>query len=370
MAEPVFNAKTLPLGQDPLLAAENYGVTPDSAVRYFKRIYADRTTEDGGSEKIYDKLLQWSSPEAIKARGGDPNDTQWKLLRKAVTTGEVDPKLKPSLLQRGLGLGLTETARFQQHKPISLLEKIAGPVLTLAASSIPVIGPYAGAAVGGYVGSRHGGGPLSILTGMAGGYLGGKSIANAGGVSGIYNSAKESLGNLFSSGGFSNPAALGINGSNLGLNFASAPGAFSAAPVTGYGASSLGLTGANLGLNFASGPMPGIAATNLNSISNVSAGVGRGLAEGGITPESLYRPESAGPLPSNSFLDTAARGIRTAGRIVNALDSFEQPETGGPMPMPMAGGSKGPSVMSAHGAIMRPLLPFDYPDNPFMTRIV
>lgn len=371
MAQPVFNAKTLPLGQDPLLAASNYGVTTDNAVRYFQRIYADRTTEDGGSEKIYNKLVQWSSPEAIRARGGDPNDTQWRLLRKAVTTGKVDPNLKPSLLQRGLGLGLTETARSQQHKNISLFEQIMGPVLTIAASAIPVIGPYAGAAVGGYVGSRHGGGPLGTLLGMAGGYMGGKSIMNAGGVSGIYNSAKTGLGNLFSSGGFSNPAALGINGANVGLNFASAPGAFPAAQAAAtQGAAALGNMG--IGLNFASGALPGVAASNLGSISNVTAGVGRGLAEGGVTSESLYRPQSAGPMPSTtSALDRAIRGVSTGARLAGAVNALTQPDQpmSGPGPMSMGPG-RSPSVMAAHGAIMRPFGPYNYPDNPFLTRIV
>ncbi len=369
MAKPVFNAKTLPLGQDPLVAAANYDVTTNNAVSKFQKIYADRRTVDGGSKAIYDKLVQWSSPEAIKARGGNPNDTQWSLLRKAVTTGKVDPNLKPELLQRGLGLGLTETARAQQHKSISLFEKIMGPVLTIAASAIPVIGPYAGAAVGGYVGSRNGGGPLGAILGAAGGYMGGKSIMNAGGVSGIYNSAKSGLGSLFSSGGFSNPAALGVSGGNLGLGLSS--GSFGAAPVAGYGASSLGLTGGNLGLNFASGALPGVAASNLGSINNVTSGVGRGLAEGGVTTDNLYRPQSTGPMPSpTSTFDSVVRGARTAGRIASAVDAFTQPNQ--PMGMPMMGGGGGgaPSAMAAHGAIMRPLLPYNYPDNPFMTRIV
>lgn len=94
---------------------------------------------------------------------------------------------------------------------------------------------------------------LGGLLGAAGGYLTGNSIANAGGISGIYNSAKNGIANFLSPGGFSNPSALGLTGSNLGLNFASAPGAFTAAPVAGYGASGLGMTGANLALNFASG---------------------------------------------------------------------------------------------------------------------
>ncbi len=364
MAQPVFNAKTLPLGQDPLVAAANYDVTTNNAVSKFQKIYADRRTVDGGSKAIYDKLVQWSSPEAIKARGGNPNDTQWSLLRKAVTTGKVDPNLKPELLQRGLGLGLTETARAQQHKPQSFLSKFGGSLLTAGLAFIPVVGPYAAAAAGGYFGSKNG--PLGAILGAAGGYLGGKSILNAGGASGIYNSAREGLGSLLSSGGFSNPAALGINGGNLGLGLSS--GSFGAAPVAGYGASSLGLTGGNLGLNFASGALPGVAASNLGSINNVTAGVGRGLAEGGVTSDSLYTPRSAGPMPASSALDNAVRGARTGARIAGAVDAMNTPQPG-PMAAPMMGGAR-PSAMAAHGAIMRPLLPYNYPDNPFMTRIV
>jgi len=208
-----------------------------------------------------------------------------------LATGKVDPNLKTDLLVRGMGTGLSETARFQQHKPISMLEKIGGPLLTIAASAIPVIGPYAGAAVGGYLGQRHGGGVLGGLLGAAGGYLTGNSIANAGGVSGIYNSAKNSLSNVFGSGGFSNPSALGLSGSNLGLNFASTPGAFTAAPVAGYGASGLGITGANLGLNFAS--MPG--AFNAAPIQ------GYGPSAVGGDPKSLYNPQSmGGPAPDKT----------------------------------------------------------------------
>ncbi len=292
-----YNAQTLPLGQSPELAADNYGVSPNNAVRYFQRIYADRATEDGGSEQIYNKLVQWSSPEAIRARGGDPNDLQWRLMRQAVTTGEVDPRLNPALLQRGLGLGLTETARHQQHKPISMLERIGGPLLTIAASAIPVVGPYAGAAVGGYMGSRHGGGPFGTLLGMAGGYMGGRSFVNAGGVSGVYNSAREGIRNLFGVGGFTNPAALGVTGGNLALpGLANAP---AATAVGGYGAGALGFTGNNLGLGLASG------------LGAAAPYVGQGTSTI-VRPESVYNPVSMGGSPGPSPIDNAlARGATT-----------------------------------------------------------
>lgn len=358
---PQYNAKTLPLG-DPYTAASNYGVTFDNAAEKFRRIWADRNTEDGGSKQIFNKFKQWASPEQIKARGGNPNDTQWKLINDAIKTGKVDPRIKPETLLRGLGTGLSETARYQQHKPVSMFERIAGPLLTIGAAAIPVIGPYAGAAVGGYMGQRHGGGLLGGLLGAAGGYMGGKSIMNAGGVSGIYNSAKTGLSNLFGGGGFSNPAALGISGGNLGLDFASAPGAFAGAAPIGIGnAANLGLGAGNLALNFASGPMPSVAATNLNSVSHVANEIGRSA-----NPASLYQPESlSGPMPGPT-----RNPLTTAGRVVSMLGGLDNPAptstttTG-------AGSFGGPAKpMVPHGARMIPMAPLRYPTNPFMARIV
>ena len=361
MAKPVYNAKTLPLG-DPYTAASNYGVTFDNAANKFERIWADRNTEDGGSKQIFNKFKQWASPEQIKARGGNPNDTQWRLINDAIRTGKVDPRVKPETLLRGLGTGLSETARFQQHKPVSLLEKIGGPLLTIAASAIPVIGPYAGAAVGGYMGQRHGGGLLGGLMGAAGGYFGGKSIMNAGGVSGIYNSAKTGLGNLFGGGGFSNPSALGLSGGNLGLNFSSAPGAFAGAAPAGIGsAANLGLGAGNLALNFASGPMPSVAATNLNSVSHVAGEIGKSA-----NPASLYEPRSSGfptATPTRSPLTTAGRVASMVGNMTNPVPTVAPSMGGGSF-----GGAARPMV--PHGAQMIPMTPLDYPTNPFMARIV
>lgn len=302
LARNTYNAKNLPLGR-PDIAAQNYGVDRDNVFEKFGKIWNDRTTEDGGSKQIYDKLVQWSSPEAIVERDprADPNGLQWTLIREALNTGKLDPRINPDTLLRGMGTGLSETARFQQHKPQSLLGKIAGPLVTLGLAAIPGVGPYLAAGAGGYFGQKNGGGVLGGLLGAAGGYLGGQSIANAGGVSGIYSSAKNSLGSLFGSGGFSNPSALGLSGSNLGLNFASAPGAFTAAPVAGYGASGLGLTGANLGLNFAS--LPGAF--------NAAPVQGYGPSAVGGDPKSLYNPESmGGPKPDkgNNF-PTGAPGV-------------------------------------------------------------
>lgn len=362
MAKPVYNAKNLPLG-DPYTAASNYGVTFDNAASKFEKIWENRTNKAGGSKQIFDKFTQWASPEKIKERGGNPNDTQWQLINQAIKTGKVDPRIKPETLLRGLGTGLSETARAQQHKKTFLdtgFGKILGTLGTIATAAIPVVGPYAAAGLGGYLGQRNGGGLLGGLLGAAGGYMGGKSIINAGGVSGIYNSAKTGLQGLLGGGGFSNPAALGITGGNLGLNFASAPGAFAAAPVAGYGASGLGLTGANLGLGFASGAMPSIAATNLDSVSHVANEIGKSA-----NPSDLYQPRSNGfptTAPTRSPLTTAGRAVSMAGDIAS------------PTPTAIGGGSGSfggsPRPMVQHGAQMIPIRPLPYPTNPFMARIV
>ncbi len=138
-----YNAQTLPLG-DSDLAADNYIGDRDEA-DYFGRIWADRMTEDGGSKQIFEKFRQWGSPEKIRARGGDPNDLQWKLIDQAIRTGEVDPRLNRDTLRRGLGMGLQETARAQQHKktfwdsPFGKILKIGGPMA--ASFVIPGLAP-------------------------------------------------------------------------------------------------------------------------------------------------------------------------------------------------------------------------------------
>lgn len=365
---PQYNAKNLPLG-DPYIAAENYGVTLGNAQEKLAKLYGARTEKAGGSKQIFDKLQKWASPEQIKSRGGNPNDTQWKYWQDYFKTGKVNPNMRADTALRGLGVGLSETARAQQHKKIGLLEKVLGPVLTIAASSIPVIGPYAGAAVGGYVGSRHGGGPIGTILGAAGGYIGGVNIAKAGGISGIYNSAKSGIGNLLSSGGFSNPSALGLTGANLALpGLSNAPATVGAA---GFGAGALGPVG-TVGLNFASGAMPGTLATNTNSINNVSAGVGRSLAEGGSTADDLYKPRSLGPIPADmSTPEKVFRGARATTRAVEAVNNFSNPQQ--PMAMgaaPMMGGGAPQRQMVSHGAEMIPYIPMPYPSNPFMARIV
>lgn len=327
------------------------GVNASNLYAKYGKLRAVKDQKEGGSKQLWDNLSRFTT--TANAKNLDP--AQAKLYNQYIKTGKVPTGLKDTTVSAAMDWGLREAGRFQQHKPISLLEQIAGPLLTIAASAIPVVGPYAGAAMGGYIGSRNGGGPLSILTGAAGGYLGGRSIANAGGVSGIYNSAKNGLGNLFSSGGFSNPSALGLSGANLGLNFGS--GSFGAAPVSGFGASGLGLSGANLGLGLT------------NSLGGTPV-TGYGNSAVGGDPSSLYTPASTGPpKPTPSLVDQGVKTARAGLRIAEALTPTTQ-QGGGLMTAPMQMGQ--PKQMTNFGMQMRPFMPYRYftpTTNPFMARI-
>jgi hypothetical protein len=330
------------------------GVTERNLYAKYDKLRGAKNEKAGGSKQLWTNLSRWTSTP----QGKNLDPTQAKLFNQYIATGKKPAGLSDQTAMAAMDWGLREAGRFQQHKPISLLEKVLGPVLTIAASSIPVIGPYAGAAMGAYVGQRNGGGALGGLLGAAGGYMGGTSIANAGGLSGIYNSAKTGLGNLLNSGGFSNPSALGLSGSNLGLNFASAPGGFAAAPVAGYGASGLGLTGANLGTGL------------VNSLGGAPVS-GYGNSQLGGDPASLYTPRSltGPPSPSGSALDRGVRAVRTGLRMADALSPPEQ-AGGGLMSAGPVGQAK-PMIQS--GVAMRPFVPYQYfrPNtNPFMARIV
>lgn len=308
-----LNAKNIPF-TEPGAGLALGGVTSRNLYAKYDKLRGVRDEKAGGSKQLWDNLSRWTSTK----QGTNLDPQQAQLFNEYIKTGVKPAGLTDQTASAAMDWGLREAGRFQQHKPISLLEKIAGPVLTIAASAIPVIGPYAGAAVGGYMGSRNGGGILGAGLGAIGGYMGGNAIANAGGVSGIASNIKNGVGNLLGSGGgFSNPSALGLSGSNLGLNFASAPGGFAAAPVAGYGASGLGLSGANLGLNFASGAIRGLPV----------AGYGNSAIGG--NPNSLYTPQSMGP-PKPSGLD----------RVLDAVGGIP----GFPMPGGQQGGGGSPAI--------------------------
>lgn len=185
-----YNAKNLPLGGRWDIAATNYGITPQNAISKFRKIYDTRTVVDGGSKTIYDKMTQWASPEAIAARGGNPNDTQWSLFRNALQTGNIDSRLNPDLIYKGLGLGLSETARAQQHKK-TFMDSWLGKALMIGApiaggAFLPALVPgltagWAGAGVGATIGGLQGGVKGALLGGLGGygaGTLGG-NLANS-----------------------------------------------------------------------------------------------------------------------------------------------------------------------------------------------
>lgn len=110
------------------------------------------------------------------------------------------------------------------------------------------------------------GDPIGAFGGLAG-----AGIADMGGINALRNG-----------GGYTNPSGLGLSGENLSLpGLANAPGA---SPVGGYGAGGLGLQGSNLGLNFAS--LPG--AFNATPVR------GYGADALGLDPAQLYNPESMG----------------------------------------------------------------------------
>lgn len=347
-----LNAKNVPFDQ-PGYGLALGGVTAGNLYAKYDKLRAARDEKAGGSKQLWENLSRFTTTK----NAANLNPDQAKLFNQYIQTGKKPSGLKDETTMAAMDWGLREAGRFQQHKPISLLEKVLGPVLTIAASAIPVVGPYAGAAMGGYIGSRHGGSPFNILTGMAGGYLGGQSIANAGGISGIYNSAKGGLSHLFGGGGFSNPSALGLSGSNLGLNLAS--GGFPAAPVTGYGASALGLTGDSVSS----------ALGGLGTLGGPSAAEFGNQAIGG-DPASLYNPASLGPVkPGASTADKVIRAARTG---LKAFDAFSDPPSGGSLMTPGPIGQPAQQIIP-HGVAMRPLLPYPYfkPNtNPFMARIV
>ena len=335
------------------------GVTDRNLYAKYDKLRGAKDEKAGGSKQLWTNLSRWTSTP----QGKNLDPTQAKLFNQYISTGKKPAGLSDQTAMAAMDWGLREAGRFQQHKPVSLLSKIAGPLLTIGAGFIPVVGPYAAAAAGGYFGQKNGGGVLGGLLGAAGGYLGGKAIMNAGGASGIYNSAKTGLGNLFGSGGgFTNTGALGITGLP-GANFSSMPGAFpSTLGASGFGvgtstsAGGLGLTGANLGTGL------------VNSLGG-EAMTGYGPSQLGGDPASLYNPQSlAGPTQGGSALDRGVRAVRTGLRMADALSG---PEQGGTLMSAGPVGQAKPMVQS--GVAMRPFVPYQYfrPNtNPFMARIV
>lgn len=230
-----YNAKTLPFDR-PGAGAFNYGVNQGNVGKKLEKIWLDRATVDGGSKAIFDKISSWASPAQVSARGGNPNDTQWKLWQNYIRTGKVDPGLRTNLAVRGLDLGLRETARAQQNKMgffDSPFGKILGGALTVGAGFLPggqflapIVGAGWGGATDGWKGALLGG-----LSGYGAGQIANR-LGNAATATGGWGSALSNPGNfldnVFRGGGLTSiPGSVGTVGSIAGGSGGGGMGVFS-----------------------------------------------------------------------------------------------------------------------------------------------
>ena len=196
--------------------------------------------------------------------------------------GQSMDTAKPNMMVHAMDYAYREEGRKQQTKGsgfLDFLKSAIGPVV--GSLVLPGIGSALGAGISAGVGGAIGGaiqggiskGPLGALTGAASGY----------GIGSGVGAAKGWAGNaLGSTGGFTNPGALGLEGSNLSLpGLANAPGTTVAAGI----GNPAGVIGSALG-NAASGFLPGM----------------EGWAQG------LYNPQSmGGPASGRNVLGDAAR---------------------------------------------------------------
>lgn len=299
MARPLpYNAKTLPFDR-PGAGAFNYGVNDQNVARKLEKIWLDRATVDGGSKAIFNKISNWASPEQVTRRGGNPNDTQWKLWQNYIRTGKVDPNLRTDLAVRGLDLGLRETARAQQHKTtfwdsaFGKILKIGAPIA--AGAFLPGLIPglsagWAGAGTGALVGGLDDGWQGALLGGT-GGYFSGQ----AGGF----------LGNEFSAaGGFSelmnNPGYFARTfGHNVGGS------------IFNNAASRLPFSGVERGASTLANGMPNIPAFGGTSLVGSAVGTPMNPATG--TAGAAVGGSGGGSMGALSDLWGGVRGVLSAG---------------------------------------------------------
>lgn len=243
-----YNAKTLPFDR-PGAGAFNYGVNQNNVASKLERIWADRATVDGGSKAIFTKISNWASPEQVIARGGNPNDTQWKLWQNYIRTGKVDPNLRTNLAVRGLDLGLRETARAQQHKTtfwdsaFGKILKIGAPIA--AGAFLPGLIPglsagWAGAGAGALMGGLDGGWDGALLGGLSG-YAGGQ-LGNWG-----INKFAPGFGSPLTNVNQFMPADIAARAGS-GSNFLTSAGGLANNFGTGGGAVSSATGGGNMGV--------------------------------------------------------------------------------------------------------------------------
>ena len=220
--------------------------------------------------------------------------------------------------------------------PDNLLSGPLGTILDVA--SIATGNPWLAAVTNGVTGGVNSGDALGGLLGAAGGYFGAGSVANAGGVSGIFNSLTDpalssinglfpasantlragagggsmglgsffgtlgtdistGIGNLFSSNPLSALDSVGQLGSDIGGGISSL---FSGNPLSTAN-SALGLGNALFGSGQSGGALGGLAGLLQSGLGIYGAAQGiNGLANG-KSPPNLYQPKFQGQVDQSVF---------------------------------------------------------------------
>lgn len=254
---PQYNANNLPYDQAGA-GAINYGVTANNWIPRLENLWTQRTNNAGGSRSFYNKIYNWASPAAITARGGNPNDTQWKYWQDYFRTGQINPAMRPRLGLQALDLGYRENARRQQTKE-GFFDSVLGKIIQFGApiaagAFLPGLIPgltagWAGAGAGALMGGLSGRFDSALLGGL-GGYAGGSfggALGNAAGATGGWASSFANPGNFFHNLWNGGPFAI-TSGSQIPGSIASGASAGNwFGNALGGGASSAGAGGGSMG---------------------------------------------------------------------------------------------------------------------------
>ena len=149
----------------------NAGINERNMIPRFEKLRGVKDEKAGGSRQLWKNLDRWeNTPQGAKV---DPE--QKRLFDLYHRTGTRDPRLKNSTVAAALDWGVREGTRSQMHKENffdSGLGRILGTVGQVAASFIPVVGPYVSMGIGALHGGlkSKGGGWGGALTGAASGY--------------------------------------------------------------------------------------------------------------------------------------------------------------------------------------------------------
>lgn len=207
-----------------------------------------------------------------------------------------------------------EEGRKQQTKGggfLDFLKKAIGPVA--GALVLPGVGGALGATISSGVGGAIGG---AIQGGVEDGPLG----AALGGLSGYgigsgVGAVKNWAGNALSGGGFSNPSALGLQGSDLALpGLSNATGATTTAAGIGNPAGVIG-----------------------NALSTAAQGIPSGM---GGWASSLYQPQAlGGPATQNGLMQNVARGADALSGLAGLAGRPQGPTAGNDSAGAALGGS-------------------------------